>query len=122
MAAPMGPTELGGPAEEPPQGEAPAAALRAVLKRSAPLPSPTLPVRGYDFADGPDPGAVLRSFLTTGFQATSFARAVAEIRRMVRGAVLTGRGVTGARGGPGPTAPHPPYRVRPRRSRPKWSR
>ena len=84
MAAPMGPTELSGSAEEPPAGEAPAAALRAVLKRSAPLPSQTLTVRGYDFADGPDPGAVLRSFLTTGFQATSFARAVAEIRRRGR--------------------------------------
>ncbi|XP_015706112.1 deoxyhypusine synthase [Coturnix japonica] len=83
MAAPMGPTELSGPAEEPPSGEAPAAALHAVLKRSAPLPAQTLPVRGYDFADGPDPGAVLRSFLTTGFQATNFARAVAEIRRMI---------------------------------------
>ncbi|XP_074786055.1 deoxyhypusine synthase isoform X3 [Athene noctua] len=64
-------------------GEAPAAALRAVLKPSGPLPAESLPVRGYDFAGGPDHAALLRSFRTTGFQATSFAQAVAEIHRMV---------------------------------------
>ncbi|XP_040469036.1 deoxyhypusine synthase isoform X3 [Falco naumanni] len=64
-------------------GQAPAAALRAVLKPSGPLPAQSLPVRGYDFAGGPDHAALLRSFLTTGFQATSFAQAVAEIHRMI---------------------------------------
>ncbi|XP_074786054.1 deoxyhypusine synthase isoform X2 [Athene noctua] len=64
-------------------GEAPAAALRAVLKPSGPLPAESLPVRGYDFAGGPDHAALLRSFRTTGFQATSFAQAVAEIHRMI---------------------------------------
>uniref|UniRef100_A0A8B9NUN9 Uncharacterized protein n=1 Tax=Apteryx owenii TaxID=8824 RepID=A0A8B9NUN9_APTOW len=62
---------------------APAAALQAVLKRSGRLPTESLPVRGYDFAGGPDHGALLRSFRTTGFQATSFAQAVAEIHRMI---------------------------------------
>ncbi|KAM7074501.1 deoxyhypusine synthase [Ciconia boyciana] len=64
-------------------GQAPAEALRAVLKPSGPLPAESLPVRGYDFADGPDHAALLRSFRTTGFQATSFAQAVAEIHRMI---------------------------------------
>ncbi|XP_067170663.1 deoxyhypusine synthase [Apteryx mantelli] len=64
-------------------GQAPAAALQAVLKRSGRLPTESLPVRGYDFAGGPDHGALLRSFRTTGFQATSFAQAVAEIHRMI---------------------------------------
>lgn len=68
---------------EPP-GQAPATALRAVLKPSGALPAESLPVRGYDFAGGPDYAALLRSFRTTGFQATSFAQAAAEIRRMVR--------------------------------------
>ncbi|XP_030331357.1 deoxyhypusine synthase [Strigops habroptila] len=64
-------------------GPVPAAALRAVLRPSGPLPPDALPVRGYDFAGGPDHAALLRSFLTTGFQATSFAQAVAEIHRMI---------------------------------------
>ncbi|XP_064293298.1 deoxyhypusine synthase isoform X2 [Phalacrocorax carbo] len=64
-------------------GQVPAEALRAVLKPSGPLPTDSLPVRGYDFAGGPDHAALLRSFLTTGFQATSFAQAVAEIHRMI---------------------------------------
>uniref|UniRef100_A0A8C8BSJ1 Deoxyhypusine synthase n=1 Tax=Otus sunia TaxID=257818 RepID=A0A8C8BSJ1_9STRI len=37
----------------------------------------------YDFAGGADHAALLRSFRTTGFQATSFAQAVAEIHRMI---------------------------------------
>ncbi|XP_063174970.1 deoxyhypusine synthase isoform X2 [Chroicocephalus ridibundus] len=61
----------------------PAGALRAVLKPSGPLPTESLPVRGYDFSGGPDHAALLRSFRTTGFQATSFAQAVAEIQRMI---------------------------------------
>uniref|UniRef100_A0A8C4XQH5 Deoxyhypusine synthase n=1 Tax=Falco tinnunculus TaxID=100819 RepID=A0A8C4XQH5_FALTI len=73
--------EGSGPMAAP--GQAPAAALRAVLKPSGPLPAQSLPVRGYDFAGGPDHAALLRSFLTTGFQATSFAQAVAEIHRMI---------------------------------------
>ncbi|NWS11205.1 DHYS synthase, partial [Pachyramphus minor] len=55
----------------------------AVLRPSGALPAEALPVRGYDFASGPDLAELLRSFRTTGFQATSFARAVAEIQRMI---------------------------------------
>lgn len=64
-------------------GEAPGEALRAVLRPSGALPAEALPVRGYDFSGGPDHAALLRSFRTTGFQATSFAQAVAEIERMI---------------------------------------
>ncbi|NWY99048.1 DHYS synthase, partial [Loxia curvirostra] len=64
-------------------GEAPGEALRAVLRPSGALPAEALPVRGYDFSGGADHGALLRSFRTTGFQATSFAQAVAEIERMI---------------------------------------
>lgn len=106
-------------------GPAPAEALRAVLKPSGRLPAGSLPVRGYDFAGGPDHAALLRSFLTTGFQATSFGQAVAEIRRMVGwgggenrgGAAGAGPGLTG----PPPVSPGPPG-VPPRRSRRSWSR
>uniref|UniRef100_A0A8C3NJP2 Deoxyhypusine synthase n=1 Tax=Geospiza parvula TaxID=87175 RepID=A0A8C3NJP2_GEOPR len=64
-------------------GEAPGEALRAVLRPSGALPAEALPVRGYDFSGGADHAALLRSFRTTGFQATSFAQAVAEIERMI---------------------------------------
>ncbi|XP_051632394.1 deoxyhypusine synthase isoform X1 [Manacus candei] len=82
MAAPG---EAPGEAPEPTPGpgEPPAEALRAVLRPSGALPAEALPVRGYDFASGPDLAELLRSFRTTGFQATSFARAVAEIQRMI---------------------------------------
>ncbi|XP_027593775.1 deoxyhypusine synthase [Pipra filicauda] len=82
MAAPG---EAPGEAPEPTPGpgDPPAEALRAVLRPSGALPAEALPVRGYDFASGPDLAELLRSFRTTGFQATSFARAVAEIQRMI---------------------------------------
>uniref|UniRef100_A0A8V5GX93 Uncharacterized protein n=1 Tax=Melopsittacus undulatus TaxID=13146 RepID=A0A8V5GX93_MELUD len=62
---------------------APTGAVRAVLRPSGALPPGALPVRGYDFRGGPDHAELLRSFLTTGFQATSFAQAAAEINRMI---------------------------------------
>ncbi|NXI05513.1 DHYS synthase, partial [Pachycephala philippinensis] len=55
----------------------------AVLRPSGALPAEALPVRGYDFSGGADHAALLRSFRTTGFHATSFAQAVAEIERMI---------------------------------------
>ncbi|XP_027764772.1 deoxyhypusine synthase [Empidonax traillii] len=82
MAAPVqAPGEA--PEPTPGPGHPPAEALRAVLRPSGALPAEALPVRGYDFASGPDLAELLRSFRTTGFQATSFARAVAEIQRMI---------------------------------------
>lgn len=46
------------------------------------MPTGSMPVRGYDFNKGVDFDALLASYATTGFQASSFARAVDEVRRM----------------------------------------
>ncbi|KAL4658065.1 deoxyhypusine synthase isoform X1 [Arapaima gigas] len=58
-------------------------AREAVLKESVPLPHDLLQIRGYDFNEGVDHQALLQSFLTTGFQASSFAQAVQEINSMI---------------------------------------
>jgi deoxyhypusine synthase len=60
------------------------AAQRTVMVKSTPI-DPNLPiVRGYDFNLGRDVDALLTSsFLTTGFQATSFGQAVSTINEMV---------------------------------------
>ncbi|XP_058862976.1 deoxyhypusine synthase-like isoform X1 [Acipenser ruthenus] len=63
--------------------QAPSRALEAVLKRSSSLPEGTPQVKGYDFNQGVDHRALLQSYLTTGFQATSFGRAVQEINSMI---------------------------------------
>lgn len=62
---------------------APSVARDAVLKESIPLPQDMLQIKGYDFNQGVDHHALLQSFLTTGFQASSFGQAVQEINRMV---------------------------------------
>ncbi|XP_016017566.1 deoxyhypusine synthase isoform X1 [Rousettus aegyptiacus] len=69
--------------EDPPKGEAPAAALAAVLKHSSALPSESAQVRGYDFNRGVDYRALLEAFGTTGFQATNFGRAVQQVNAMI---------------------------------------
>ncbi|XP_041091654.1 deoxyhypusine synthase [Polyodon spathula] len=61
----------------------PSQALEAVLKGSSSLPEGTPQVKGYDFNQGVDHKALLQSYLTTGFQATSFGRAVQEINSMI---------------------------------------
>lgn len=58
-------------------------AVAAVLKSSEGLPEGTKVVHGYDFQPALDYHALLQSYLTTGFQATSFGQAVNEINRMV---------------------------------------
>ena len=40
-------------------------------------------IKGYDLNKGLDYGKLLESYLTTGFQATNFGKAVHEINRMV---------------------------------------
>ncbi|KAJ2722609.1 Deoxyhypusine synthase [Coemansia sp. Benny D115] len=60
----------------------PAIAAAAVLIESAQLPKDTKLIKGYDFENGVDYSALLGSYLTTGFQATSFGRAVEIINRM----------------------------------------
>ncbi|XP_077069726.1 deoxyhypusine synthase [Siphateles boraxobius] len=62
---------------------APPVARDAVLKESTPLPQDMLKIKGYDFNQGVDHQALLQSFLTTGFQASSFGQAVQEINRMI---------------------------------------
>lgn len=70
--------------EGPPEREAPAAALAAVLKHSSALPFESAQVRGYDFNRGVDYRALLEASSTTGFQATNFGRAVQQVNAMVR--------------------------------------
>lgn len=65
---------------------APSVATEAVLKPSCELPEDMPKIKGYDFNQGIDLEALLKSYLTTGFQASSFSLAVQEINRMVRGA------------------------------------
>ncbi|XP_062982139.1 deoxyhypusine synthase [Elgaria multicarinata webbii] len=64
-------------------GGLPAGAVAAVMKPSEELPEGSVTVRGYDFDRGLDYHALLESYLTTGFQATSFGQAVNEINRMI---------------------------------------
>lgn len=57
----------------------------AVFVASADMPSSAVPVRGFDFsAAPPNLAALLDSYLTTGFQATSLALAIAEINAMLK--------------------------------------
>ncbi|XP_056309115.1 deoxyhypusine synthase-like [Danio aesculapii] len=64
-------------------GQAPPVARAAVLKESAPLPDHLPQIRGYDFNQGLNHRALLQSFITTGFQASSFGLAVQEINKMI---------------------------------------
>ncbi|KAJ2779157.1 Deoxyhypusine synthase [Coemansia interrupta] len=61
---------------------APAIATAAVLVESEQLPKGTQLIKGYDFDNGVDYNALLSSYLTTGFQASSFGRAVEIINHM----------------------------------------
>lgn len=63
--------------------QAPSVARDAVLKESIALPEDMPQIKGYDFNQGVDHKALLQSFLTTGFQASSFGLAVQEINKMV---------------------------------------
>lgn len=54
----------------------------AVFVPSAELPN-AIPVRGFDFNAPPELDALLNAYLTTGFQGTSLALAVGEIKRML---------------------------------------
>ncbi|XP_072299573.1 deoxyhypusine synthase-like [Eucyclogobius newberryi] len=59
------------------------AAKEAVLKHSSEIPENMLRIKGYDFNQGVDLQAVLKSFLTTGFQASSLGLAIQEINNMI---------------------------------------
>lgn len=62
---------------------APSVAMEAVLKPSCDLPEDMPKIKGYDFNQGVDHQALLKSYLTTGFQASRFGLAVQEINNMV---------------------------------------
>lgn len=64
---------------------APSVAMEAVLKPSCDLPEDMPKIKGYDFNQGVDLHAVLKSYLTTGFQASSLGLAIQEINHMVSG-------------------------------------
>ncbi|XP_051995595.1 deoxyhypusine synthase-like [Xyrauchen texanus] len=63
--------------------QAPSVARDAVLKESCSLPEDMTRIKGYDFNQGVNYKALLQSYLTTGFQASSFALAVMEINKMI---------------------------------------
>jgi len=42
-----------------------------------------IPIKGYDFNEGVNYNKILESFMSTGFQATHFARAVSIVKKMI---------------------------------------
>ena len=64
--------------------EIPSCVLETVLAKSESMPSDAVAVKGYDFNNGvTDIHSLLSTYITTGFQATHFGRAVKEIKNMV---------------------------------------
>ena len=64
--------------------EIPSVVLETILAKSEPMPSDAVAVKGFDFNNGvPDVHSLLSTYITTGFQATHFGRAVKEIEKMV---------------------------------------
>lgn len=63
----------------------PASVADAVLQNSGGLPEGvTETIKGYDFNEGiPSLSTFLKSYATTGFQASALAAAIDEIQRMV---------------------------------------
>ncbi|XP_068574892.1 deoxyhypusine synthase-like [Cebidichthys violaceus] len=53
-------------------------------KPFGPVPEGILKIEGYDFNQGVDYRALLKSYLNTGFQATNFGMAVQEINNMIK--------------------------------------
>uniref|UniRef100_A0A8D3C376 deoxyhypusine synthase n=1 Tax=Scophthalmus maximus TaxID=52904 RepID=A0A8D3C376_SCOMX len=61
----------------------PSVAMEAVLKPSCDLPEDMPKIKGYEFNQGVDLHAVLKSYHTTGFQASNFSLAIQEINHMI---------------------------------------
>ncbi|KAJ3101077.1 hypothetical protein HDU97_001659 [Phlyctochytrium planicorne] len=59
-------------------------ALNAVLVKSEKMPDTAVEVKGYDFNNGVNYPELIKSMQTTGFQATAFSQAIAEINRMIK--------------------------------------
>lgn len=64
-------------------GQAPSVAVEAIHKASCELPEDLTKIRGYDFNQGVDLQGVMKSFISTGFQASSFGQAIQEINHMI---------------------------------------
>ncbi|XP_059047932.1 probable deoxyhypusine synthase [Achroia grisella] len=64
--------------------KAPDVAVSAVLVPSQDLPAETPTVSGYDWENGTDYNKILDSYTCSGFQATSFGKAVQEINKMLK--------------------------------------
>lgn len=62
---------------------APSVAMEAVLKPSCSLPEDMLKIKGYDFNQGVDYPALMKSYVTTGFQGSSLGLAIQEINHMI---------------------------------------
>ncbi len=56
---------------------------QAVLGASGRVPPGTPQIRGWDFDDGNDLHAVMRSMAHSGFQAAALGQGIAEVQRMV---------------------------------------
>ncbi|XP_064616269.1 deoxyhypusine synthase-like [Liolophura sinensis] len=65
------------------QSGIPQVAAAAVLVESQQMAEDAIKVQGYDFNKGLDFHELLKSYTTTGFQATNFGRAVEEINKMI---------------------------------------
>ncbi|XP_045457447.1 probable deoxyhypusine synthase [Melitaea cinxia] len=63
---------------------APDVALNAVLAPSQELPADTPIVSGYNWEYGTDYNKILESYVHSGFQATNFGKAIAEINKMLK--------------------------------------
>eukprot|EP01052_Picozoa_sp_SAG31_P019256 SAG31_NODE_1397_length_8506_cov_13.069585_4_plen_156_part_00 len=61
----------------------PGLAVDAVMVKSEPMPEGTPTVRGYDFNDGIDFGALLATYKYMGIQAANLGLAIDEVNRMV---------------------------------------
>ncbi|KAI5736067.1 hypothetical protein M8J77_026214 [Diaphorina citri] len=67
------------------QDKVPDSIKHAVLAHSSTIPENTPVVKGYNWTSGKvDYAEIVKSFSTTGFQATSFGEAVEEIKRMLQ--------------------------------------
>ncbi|XP_037649547.1 deoxyhypusine synthase-like isoform X1 [Sebastes umbrosus] len=55
-----------------------------IYRNQEPVPEDMPKIQGYDFNKGVDYSALLKSYRTTGFQATNFGLAVQEIHNMIK--------------------------------------
>lgn len=62
----------------------PSVSATAVLGESAALPPDMKPCHGHDFNSSNDIDSILKSYLSTGFQATNLALAIDQVHRMRR--------------------------------------